>query len=177
MESRADNSRDVGDRGPYWFNAVLHPHRSLGPRGFLVLMAVMSAMALSFGLRFLLLGAWPVMGFMGLDVLAVYIAFKVNYRRARLFETVQLTDDRLTVRRVLPDGKANEWHFMPSWVRVRMDDPPRLDSPLTLSSHGRALEIGAFLTPEERLEVAHALKDAIRRQQAGLVGSGSAGMV
>jgi len=172
MEAVADNRGDTAGRnGPYWFDAVLHPHRSLSARGFLVLMAVMSAMALSLGLRFFLVGAWPVMGFMGLDVLAVYVAFKVNYRRARLFETVQLTDDRLTVRRVQPDGHANEWHFMPSWVRVRMDDPPSMDSPLTLSSHGRALEIGAFLTPQERLELARALNDAIRRQQAGLVGT------
>lgn len=169
MESRGNNIEgDAGRQGPYWFDAVLHPHRSLSPRGFLVLMAALSLIALSVGLRFFFVGAWPVMAFMGLDVLAVYIAFKVNYRQGRLFETVQLTDERLTVRRVSPDGDAREWSFMPSWVRVRMDDPPRTDSPLTLSSHGRALEIGAFLTPEERLEFAHALSDAIRRQQAGL---------
>jgi len=172
MESAGNNIADDREhQGRYWFDAVLHPHRSLSPRGFLVLMSVLSLCALSLGLRFLFVGAWPVMGFMGLDVLAVYIAFRINYRRARLFETVQLTDERLTVRRVQPDGAANEWHFMPSWVRVRMDDPPRLDSALTLSSHGRALEIGSFLTPQERLEVAQALNDAIRRQQAGLVGA------
>lgn len=134
-----------------------------------MLMAVLSLIALSLGLRFFLVGAWPVMGFMGLDVLAVYIAFKINYRRARLFETVQLTNDTLTVRRVSPNGEEREWQFMPSWVRVRMDNPPTRESPLTLSSHGKVLEIGAFLTPEERLEVAEALREALMRQQGALV--------
>ena len=165
MDGQADNR----PAPVYWFDAVLHPHRSLSPRGFLILMTVLSAVALSLGLRFFLVGAWPVMGFMGVDVLAVYIAFKINYRRARLFETVQLTDDRLTVRRVAPNGEEREWQFMPSWVKVRMDDPPGAKSPLTLSSHGKALEIGSFLTPEERLEVAHALRSALGRQQSALL--------
>ena len=51
-----------------------------------------------------------------------------------------------------------------------MDDPPGVKSPLTLSSHGKALEIGSFLTPEERLEVAQALRAALGRQQNALVG-------
>jgi uncharacterized membrane protein len=161
-----------GDKRPvFWFDAVLHPHRSLGRRGFLILMGLLSLWLFSMGLRFYILGAWPIMGFMGLDVLAVYIAFKVNYRRARVLETVQLTDERLTVCRILPNGTSREWHFQPSWVRVRMDDPPQIESPLLLTSHGRSLQIGAFLTPEERLEVAEALKDAIGRQQASLIGS------
>ena len=73
------------------FHAVLMPHRSLGPTGFLVLMAASTGIAFVTGMIFLLAGAWPVLGFLGLDVLLIYAAFKLNYRSGRLYETVDLT--------------------------------------------------------------------------------------
>ena len=102
-------------------------------------------------------------GFFGLDVLAVYVAFRLSYRSGRLRETVQLTEKELLVTRVLPSGRLRRWTFAPNWLQVRMDDPPRHQSQLMLSSHGRRLAIGAFLTPAERLEVAKALRDALAR--------------
>ena len=70
------------------FRAVLTPHRSLGPRGFLIFMSAISAISFGTGLMFFLMGAWPIVGFMGLDVLLIYIAFKANFRALRVYETV-----------------------------------------------------------------------------------------
>ena len=72
-----------------------------------------------------------------------------------------LSETELTVDRHALDGKKEHWSFQPNWLRVRMDDPPEHESQLTLTSHGRTLTIGAFLTPEERLEVAKELRAAI----------------
>jgi uncharacterized membrane protein len=143
------------------FDAVLHPHRSLSPAGFVILMVCISAVSFATGIVFLLAGAWPIFGFFGLDVLLLYIAFRLNYRSGRLYETLHLTHERLTVQRVLPSGEIRRWIFQPYWVRVQMHDPPRRESRLTLSSHGQSLAIGSFLTPEERLEVARALSAAL----------------
>jgi len=110
-----------------------------------------------------MMGAWPVTGFFGLDVLLIYLAFRINYRRARMFETVSLTPDALTVERVNHRGRRQTWRFQPYWLRVSMDDPPQHDSALILSSHGRSLVIGAFLSPEERLDFARALRHALDR--------------
>ena len=63
--------------------------------------------------------------------------------------------------RVSPGGEVGRWEFEPTWLQVSIDNPPRHDSQLRLSSHGRSLVIGAFLTPAERVEVAEALRDAI----------------
>ena len=82
------------------FDAVLTPYRSLSPRGFLVLMIALSVVSFTAGVFFFLVGAWPVVGFLGLDVALVYIAFRINYRRARMYETLRLTRDALTVRRI-----------------------------------------------------------------------------
>ncbi len=147
------------------FDAELTPHRSLPPRGFLLLMAAVSVISFGAGLAFFLVGAWPVIGFLGADVLLIYLAFKVSYRRGRLMERLHLTRDKLTVRRIWPGGQVRAWEFQPAWLRVELDDPPRHDSPLTLRSHGKSLAIGSFLTKEERAEVAGALRRALLRAQ------------
>lgn len=151
------------------FDAILAPHRSLGPRGFLIVMIGVSAISFTAGIVFLLKGAWPIFGFFGLDVLLVYLAFRASYRSARLYETVRLTGDTLEVRRMTPSGRQTEWRFQPNWLRVEMDDPPEHDSELVLTSHGQRVAIGAFLTAEERLDFAKSLRDALadwRRQPA-----------
>ena len=148
------------------FDAVLTPHRSLSPRGFFILMSAIGVVSFTAGLAFFLIGAWPVVGSLGLDVLLIYIAFKANFRHARMYETVTLTRDDLVVQRVSPRGDAQRWRFQPAWLQVLMDDPPAHDSRLTLRSHGRSLCVGDFLTAEERADFARALKRALARASA-----------
>ena len=83
-----------------FFDAILHPHRSLSPRGFAIFMGIFSAISLTVGGFFCLQGAWPIFGFFGLDILLVWYAFRRNYRNARMYETVRLTERELVVRRV-----------------------------------------------------------------------------
>lgn len=144
-----------------FFDARLRPHRSLSPRGFLVLMTAVAAIAFIAGLAFFLIGAWPVVGFLGLDVALVYFAFKINYRHGRMYETLRLTRGDLTVERVNHWGERRTWRFQPAWLQVLIDDRPGRDARLTLRSHGKSLSIGGFLTPEERAEIAAALRAAI----------------
>ena len=145
------------------FDAVLQPHRSLSKPGFLILMIGIAGISFVAGMVFLLQGAWPVMGFFGLEVGLVYLAFKFNYRSGKVVERVQLGASELLVRRIDPKGRVASWTFQPNWLRVVMDDPPAHASQLVLSTHGRSLTIGAFLTPEERLEVAKSLRSALAR--------------
>ena len=146
---------------PAPFDAVLYPNRSLGAPGFYVLMAAIVVVSGAVGAAFVAAGAWPVSGFLGLDVVLLYLAFRWNYREARRAELIRVDRDGLTVRRVEPSGRQRQWRFEPYWVRVGMDDPPRADSQLTLSSHGQSVVLGAFLTPAERLELARALRAAL----------------
>jgi uncharacterized membrane protein len=173
MTARDDHAEEEGegtrgDRPAARFDAVLYPSRSLPPRGFLAVMAAVAAASAGMGAGFLAVGAWPVTGFLGLDVLLLYLAFRWNYRAGRTAEFVRLDADGLTVRRVRPDGRARTWRFEPYWVRVEVvadGGPSRRHGGgggrLTLSSHGRSLTIGAFLTADERLEVARALQAAL----------------
>lgn len=150
---------------PVWFDAALYPHRSLSQRGFLVLMATLSVVSFAAGMIFVLRGAWPVFGFFGLDVALIYWAFRVNYRCAEIVESIRLDDAALTVARRDRAG-VREWTFQPYWVRIELDGGRWDDNRLRLTSHGRDLYVGDFLTAPERVELAAALREALRRQRA-----------
>lgn len=149
------------------FRAILHPHRSLEPRGFLILMVAVGSVSFVAGLAFLLMGAWPVMGFFGLDVLLIYIAFKLNYRAARAFELVELTPHALTLKRVSASGRTRSFEFNPYWVRVLLTERPDGGNHLKLASHGRELEFGRLLNDDERRDFSVALKQALAAGRAG----------
>src|SRR3546814_12520422 len=84
-------------RGRVFFDAVLLPNRSLGPRGFRILMLVAGGGACVIGTSFMLMGAWPVTGFCGLEILLLYIDFRLNYRSGRAYEKVRRTQTDLEI--------------------------------------------------------------------------------
>ncbi|MET4698911.1 putative membrane protein [Constrictibacter sp. MBR-5] len=158
--------RPVGEGDSLIFDAVLYPHRSLSPTGFWIVMGIVAGVSFAAGAAAVAIGAWPVFGFFGADVLLLAWCFRRNYWDARLYETVQLTPDALTVRRVLPTGKTRSWTFQPHWLRVELEEPIDRASQLALASHGYRLSIGAFLSPDEKRDFARALGTALQRARA-----------
>ena len=138
-------------------NIILYPHRSLSPKGFLILMLCIIFVSFSIGAFFMLKGAWPVFGFFGLDVLLVYIAFKVNYHNAKRYEKIRLWENSLIIKKKSHNGKSNTWKFNPYWVRLEMKKSQSRSSDLNLSSHGKTISIGSFLSNQEKEEVANTL--------------------
>ena len=153
----ADDSR------PLLYDAELFPHRSLSQYGFRILIGVFALICLAIGFAFFLAGAWPIIGFLGLDVLLLYWAFRINYNQAQLRERLQLGENSLVVRRIDPHRRERIWRSQPYWLRVIMPDPNRSDSQLIITSHGRRLTIAAFLAPGQRFEVATALQSALAK--------------
>jgi uncharacterized membrane protein len=153
------------DPGP--FRAVLTPHRSLGRRGFVALMIVLGAIGLVTGLLFLVLGAWPVLCFFVLDVLIVYIAFRLNYRSGRLYEVLDLTPASLVLTRVHPSGREERFDCNPYWARVSLREWPDGRTALSIVSRGTELAFGAFLTDDERRDLASALREALLTARGG----------
>jgi uncharacterized membrane protein len=133
----------------------------LEPKGFLILMLAVGSVSFAAGMVFLLMGAWPVMGFFGLDVLLVYVAFKLNYRAARAYELVELTHDTLTLKQVSASGETKSFEFNPYWVRVLFTERRDGGNHLKLASHGRELEFGRHLNDDERRDFAQALAGAL----------------
>src|SRR5919197_4265317 len=105
----AGNHFDPDPPEPELFSALLTPHRSLNRTGFVVLMVFVSVVSFVAGVAFLLMGAWPLFGLFGLDVLAIYWAFKINFRSAQAREEISVTPSELRVRRISHRGQVAEW--------------------------------------------------------------------
>jgi uncharacterized membrane protein len=153
-----------------FFAATVAPYRSLPPRGLFWLMAVLAGIGFCTGIGFILAGAWPVTGFFGLDVALLYLAFRLSYRSARQTESLRLTSKTLDVERVSVRGERQHWRLEPAWLRVTLDEGERGRGRLLLSSHGKTLSLGAFLSAEERRRLAAALKAALLRWRDSLRG-------
>jgi len=163
----ADNSPPEGPE-PLIFSAILTPHRSLSPTGFLIFMLVLGALSFASGVSFLMMGAWPVFGFFGLDVLLVYWAFRINYRAARAYEEVTVTASELRLRKVSHHGRVSTWTLNPLWVRLDQDERDEYGiERLFLVSRGRRLPIGGCLGQAEKASFARALRAALGEARRG----------
>jgi uncharacterized membrane protein len=131
-------------------------------------MTVLGLISFATGTAFLLAGAWPVFGFCGLDVLLIYFAFRLSYRRAKAYEQVTVTPSELTVRQVSHHGRINEWTLNPLWVKLdRVVHAEFGIERLFLVSHGRRLAIAGFLGPQEKESFALALSAALGEAKRG----------
>ena len=147
------------------FSAALRPHRSLSPRGFAVLMAVSGGVFFIFGIFFIAMGAWPVFGFLGLDVLILYVAFRRSFADAEVREIVEVTGHEVVLYNARPPEPVTERRFPRAWVRVHLDEDHEreLIGSLALVYAGRRTEFASFLAPEERKSLANALRAAVAR--------------
>lgn len=152
----------------YSFERVLLPHRSLPPRGFHVLMLLLALVSLAAGIGFVAIGAWPVFGFFGLDVLLLYLAFRLSYRSARQREILRLAGDDFTVERIDVYGERRQWRFQPFWLRVHLEERPDASNRLVVASHGQRLVIGEFLGAPVRRELAATLRAVLAGWRAAL---------
>ncbi len=151
---------------PILFEAVCSPPRSLGPRGTLLVAGLVLAASGAIGTLFMVLGAWPVLGFCGLEaglVLGLFAAYRRWSRRA--MELLLLTPDRLVIRRTGRRGQPEEWSLDPYWARLSLLERPGRVSALLLRQRGRDLEIGRLLGEEQKRDLAAALEEALLRHR------------
>ncbi len=150
---------------------VIWPYRSLSPKGFKIIMLIIGGMMLSMGLVFFLIGAWPVIGFMGLELLVLYAAFKLNYKAARRQEKLLADKQTFRIERTSPDGDINIDELPSPWLKARLDpsqDPAESDrrqQKIIVSTHGKSAEIGAFLHPAEKKALLPEINKMIDRAQ------------
>ncbi len=167
MDDRNDFNRRHDPDAPL-FSARITPHRSLSRGGFLALMGFVTVVSFAAGVAFLMMGAWPVFGFFGLDVLIIYWAFRANFRNAAATEDIVVTPYEIRVRRVSHRGHVVEWALNPIWVQLeRKEDDEFGIEKLYLVSRGRRLSVGGFLGPEEKASFAKALQEALHAAKRG----------
>lgn len=156
-------SESNADQPPVW-SVTLWPHRSLSPKGFRVFLAIIAAFLFIPLLSVVGTGAfWIIGAFLLADILLVYGMMKLTYRSGKLREVVRLWPDRLLVERFEPSGRRKAWEANPHWVRVSVMRTKTVEDYLVLSAGGKDIELGAFLTPEERRSLADELRAQLSR--------------
>lgn len=150
------------------YTARLVPYRSLTPRAFHLLIGCVGLTTFILSLPFFLMGAWPVAGFMGLDVLALYIAFRASFYSARAYETLNLTPLELEFAKISARGQRAEWRFNPFWVRLEQKTHAEFGTErVALVSRGQSVEVGSFLGPDQKAELARDLGRALADARQG----------
>lgn len=146
------------------FVAELTPHRSLSREGFYVLMGFISVTCFASGVMFMVIGAWPVLIFLALDVLVIWLAFKLNYRSGRVRERVSVARDELVIQQFDSSGRMKEHIFNPFWTRFEIERHDEIGiTGMVLRSRDKQLTIGSFLNPEDRESFSMAFAGAIAR--------------
>ncbi len=153
-------------QGKIWFEEILFPRRSLGKIGFHILMTIIVGLSLVIGIMFYKMGAWPVSGFFGLDVLLIYTAFKIHYQHGKSAEIIRLTDQELIISRIDYKGKRQDVSYNSYWVNLSMACPPNVpkhvgETFIEARSHGKGTFFGTFLTQGKRNELMLSLKQAL----------------
>lgn len=146
----------------HW-SVTLTPHRSLSREGFVALMLIIVLVNFVGGVLFLVSGAWPVAGFMGLDLLLIWWAFRQNFADAKRAERISVRDDLVTVQRLSPEGVRESLEFNRRWLKVELefDEAREMVGRLLLVYRGALTEIGSFLGRDERQSLSKALREAL----------------
>ena len=145
-----------------FLNLTVLPYRSLSKKGFKNLMLVVCFIFFSVGIFFWHIGAWPVFGFLGLDVFLLYYAFRINYKSGEIFETIQLIKQNLLITRNFPSGKKQTWNLEPYWTKVEILNPATHQHNLIIKSKNKVVSLGSFLNYNDKKILLKKIESALK---------------
>jgi uncharacterized membrane protein len=144
------------------FSARIHPQRSMTPRGVALVLLLAGSVSAMISLPFVIMGAWPIAGFFGLDVFLLWLAFRVQAREANAYEEILVTRPHMLIRDVSARGRVREARFNPYWVRLKRDVHAEWGvERLSLEEGRRSLEIARHLGRGEKAKFATALQKGL----------------
>jgi uncharacterized membrane protein len=158
---------DTGKGGAKYFEAELRPHRSLSRKALFGVFAAMAAGSLYVTALMYFVGAWPVIGFNGVDIALAALLFWLNTRAARAREIIRLSDAALEITHIAPNGREERITLSPDWARVELQERPATVPKLFLRARGAVTvtEIGRQLGEAQKRDLADALNRALARRR------------
>ena len=146
----------------YYLDIKIYRNQSLTTRGLYILMFFITIPASYIGISFYVLGAWPVLGFMGFEILLIYIAFKILFYKNKFYEHIILDKEKLNILFKKKNKIIKKIELEPTWVQVKIEKIYENEDTLILSSHGKKIILANYLIPEERLKLAGKIKSGLR---------------
>lgn len=146
----------------YYLDIKIYRNQSLTTRGLYILMFFITIPASYIGISFYVLGAWPVLGFMGFEILLIYIAFKILFYKNKFYEHIILDSEKLNILFKKKNKIIKKIELEPTWVQVKIEKIYENEDTLIVSSHGKKIILANYLIPEERLKLAGKIKSGLR---------------
>ena len=148
---------------PILFQAELSPHRSLSKRGLTFIVAFVCTVSLCTTTLFWRLGAWPIAGFNGGEILLAIVLLRLHHRSGRAREVLLLSGSGLRILHTDPQGRETERMLPAGWLNVTLAERPGRVPGLYLSASGQHVEVAASLGEPEKRDLADALREALHR--------------
>ena len=145
-----------------YLDIKIYRNQSLTTRGLYILMFFVPIPASYIGISFYVLGAWPVLGFMGFELLLIYIAFKILFYKNKFYEHIILDSEKLNILFKKKNKIIKKIELEPTWVQVKIEKIYENEDTLIVSSHGKKIILANYLIPEERLKLAGKIKSGLR---------------
>lgn len=149
------------------YSITLKPYRSLNKIGFITMMVILCGFSFITGIIFMKKGAWPVFGFFGLDILLVYIFFRLSFKSGKEFEVINLTKKKLIIKKYKEKKIIKTYILDANWVKIQIQNPLEHSSKLQISSKNESIIIGSFLRLDEKIEVLQNIENALRKHNFG----------
>ena len=149
------------------YSITLKPYRSLNKIGFITMMVVLCGFSFITGIIFMKKGAWPVFGFFGLDILLIYIFFRLSFKSGKEFEVINLTKKKLIIKKYKEKKIIKTFILDANWVKIQIQNPLEQSSKLQISSKNKSIIIGSFLRLDEKIEVLQNIENALRKHNFG----------
>ena len=145
------------------YEITLYPYRSMNKLGFFILMFTLALISFVAGIMFILIGAWPVFGFFGLDVLLIYIFFKLNFRSGKKKEVIILDKKNLIIKFYNPKKIEKIYKLDPNWLKINLIKLKNSTSKLQISSKNKSVIVGSFLRYQEKNDIICSLQKALKK--------------
>ena len=146
----------------YYLDIKIYRNQSLTTRGLYILMFFITIPASYIGISFYVLGAWPVLGFMGFEILLIYIAFKILFYKNKFYEHIILDSEKLNILFKKKNKIIKKIELEPTWVQIKIEKIYENEDTLIVSSHGKKIILANYLIPEEWLKLAGKIKSGLR---------------
>ena len=114
------------------------------------------------GIIFTALGAQPVLGFMGIEIVLLYVVYRYCVRSSRMMEQLILSGRNAMFHRIDRNGNISITSFETHWLHVDIRQTDDKSSRLILVSKGRVQEVGVFLAPTEKIKLFDTLKKVLK---------------
>ncbi len=147
------------------FEAKLRPHRSLSLRGLYIVLGFLGTISLGVTTLFWYLGAWPIAGFNGGEMLAAAALLRAHARSRREREVLLLSESGMRVLFYDQNGGTRERHLPGGWLNVVIEERRGRVPGLLLTTHGRRFEVARMLGEDEKRDLAKALRDVLHRMR------------